>query len=32
VASRLAVSWRESRFWRTEAERTIPDMFASFWV
>src|ERR1700751_3636343 len=26
VASREAVDWSESRFWRTEAEGTMPDM------
>jgi hypothetical protein len=26
VDNRSAVDWSESRFWRTEAERTIPDM------
>src|SRR5882757_2734268 len=26
-----AVDWRESRFWRTDAERTIPDIFIPFW-
>jgi hypothetical protein len=26
VARREAVDWSESRFWRTEAERTMPDM------
>src|SRR5215469_3742068 len=26
VARRSAVDWSESRFWRTDAERTIPDM------
>ena len=32
VARRSAVDWRESRFWRTEAERTIPDMTVTFLV
>ena len=32
VASIVAVDCRESRSWRTEAERTIPDMSDSFWV
>ena len=27
VASRSAVDCSESRFWRTDAERTIPDMW-----
>ncbi|MGY4429315.1 hypothetical protein ACVWWO_001792 [Bradyrhizobium sp. F1.13.1] len=26
VARRSAVDWSESRFWRTDAERTIPDI------
>src|SRR3954447_1161031 len=26
VARRSAVDWRERRFWRTEEERTIPDI------
>src|ERR1700751_2677643 len=26
VASREGVEWRESRFWRTEAARTMPDI------
>jgi hypothetical protein len=28
VESKSAVDWRESRFWRTDAERTIPDIFS----
>ena len=32
VASNAAVDCSESRFWRTEAERTIPDMFGSLLV
>jgi len=32
VASSAAVVCSESRFWRTEAERTIPDMFHTFLV
>src|SRR6202044_3635429 len=32
VASSAAVDCSESRFWRTEAERTIPDMFHTFLV
>jgi hypothetical protein len=32
VDNRSAVDWRESRFWRTEAERTIPDIFHTFLV
>src|ERR1700743_3033160 len=31
VASNEAVDCNESRFWRTDAERTIPDMFIPFW-
>ena len=31
VESRSAVDWSESRFWRTDAERTIPDIFIPFW-
>src|SRR5882762_2743908 len=31
VESRSAVDWRERRFWRTEAERTMPDIFIPFW-
>ncbi len=31
VASRSAVDCSESRFWRTDAERTIPDIFIPFW-
>ena len=31
VARRSAVDCSESRFWRTEAERTIPDMDIPFW-
>ncbi len=26
------MSWRDSRFWRTEAERVIPDITDSFWM
>src|SRR6185436_2493214 len=32
VDKRSAVDWSERRFWRTDAERTILDMFGSFWV
>ena len=32
VESRSAVDWSESRFWRTDDERTIPDMFHTFLV
>jgi hypothetical protein len=32
VDRRSAVDWRESRFWRTDDERTIPDMFHTFLV
>ena len=32
VDSSSAVDWSESRFWRTDAERTIPDMFHTFLV
>src|ERR1700743_2802919 len=32
VASKAAVDCSESRFWRTEAERTIPDMCQPFLV
>ena len=32
VASRSAVDCSERRFWRTEAERTIPDIFHTFLV
>jgi len=32
VDNRSAVDWSERRFWRTDAERTILDMFGSFWV
>ena len=32
VDNRSAVDWSERRFWRTDAERTILDMFESFWV
>ena len=32
VASREAVDCSESRFWRTDAERTIPDILFSFWM
>src|SRR5262245_57536808 len=32
VESRSAVDWRDSRFWRTEAERTIEDItHIPFW-
>src|SRR5258708_27325941 len=31
VERRSAVDWRESRFWRTDAARTILDMFKPFW-
>src|SRR5258708_1826203 len=31
VESKSAVDCRESRFWRTDAERTIPDIFIPFW-
>src|SRR5271167_1656688 len=31
VASSAAVDCNERRFWRTDAERTIPDMFIPFW-
>jgi hypothetical protein len=30
VASRSAVDCSERRFWRTDAERTIPDIFHTF--
>jgi hypothetical protein len=32
VARRDAVDCSESRFWRTDAERTIPDIFHTFLV
>jgi hypothetical protein len=32
VESNSAVDCSESRFWRTEAERTIPDMCETFLV
>src|SRR6266576_2926158 len=32
VASRSAVDCSESKFWRTEDERTIPDILLSFWM
>src|SRR5579863_9952006 len=32
VASNEAVDCRERRFWRTDAERTIPDMTVTFLV
>src|SRR5215469_15676748 len=32
VASSEAVDCSESRFWRTDAERTIPDMLFPFWM
>src|SRR5260370_3978378 len=31
VESKSAVACSERRFWRTEAERTIPGIFESFW-
>jgi hypothetical protein len=31
VASNAAVDCNERRFWRTDAERTMPDMFIPFW-
>src|ERR1700679_623274 len=31
VASKAAVDCNERRFWRTDAERTIPDMLIPFW-
>jgi hypothetical protein len=31
VARRSAVDCKERRFWRTEAERTMPDIFIPFW-
>jgi len=31
VASSEAVDCSESRFWRTDAERVMPDMMFSFW-
>src|SRR5580658_797700 len=31
VASSAAVDCNERRFWRTDAERTIPDMLIPFW-
>ncbi|MGY3616467.1 hypothetical protein ACVJGD_002663 [Bradyrhizobium sp. USDA 10063] len=32
VASRSAVDCSERRFWRTDAERTMPDIFHTFLV
>src|SRR6516225_7961667 len=32
VASSDAVDCNESRFWRTDAERTIPDILVPFWM
>src|ERR1700704_5233707 len=32
VESRSAVDCRESKFWRTDAERTIPDIVIPFWL
>src|SRR5580698_8385465 len=32
VASSEAVDCSERRFWRTDAERTMPDMLVSFWM
>src|SRR4029078_9341053 len=32
VDKRAAVDCNERRFWRTDAERTIPDMSFSFWM
>jgi hypothetical protein len=32
VASSAAVDCRERRFWRTDAERTIPDIAVTFLV
>src|SRR5882672_178318 len=32
VASRSAVDCSESKFWRTEDERTMPDILLSFWM
>jgi hypothetical protein len=32
VASSDAVDCNERRFWRTEAERTIPDMYAILYL
>src|SRR3981189_973102 len=32
VESRSAVDCRERRFWRTDAERTMPDIFHTFLV
>src|ERR1700729_4117474 len=32
VASNEAVDCNERRFWRTDAERTIPDMRFPFWM
>ena len=31
VESNSAVDCKERRFWRTEAERTMPDIFIPFW-
>src|SRR3984885_11433806 len=32
VASSEAVDCRERRFWRTDAERTMPDIWVPFWM
>jgi hypothetical protein len=32
VASSEAVDCSESRFWRTDAERTMPVILISFWI
>src|SRR3954465_2484507 len=32
VESRSAVDWRDSKFWRTDAVRTIPDIVLPFWL
>src|SRR6202051_1966937 len=32
VASSEAVFCKERRFWRTDAERTIPDILILFWI
>src|ERR1700704_1864139 len=32
VESRSAVDCSESKFWRTDAERTIPDIVLPFWL
>jgi hypothetical protein len=31
VESRSAVDWRDSRFWRTDAERTMEAIVIPFW-